>query len=71
MNYRDLSKLKPGVRLRIKRGYFAAGETVEFVRFLVCGNRVLIEVKFRNANELWRMDRVMLVKDQPAPRECC
>lgn len=63
MNYRDIDKLKPGVRLRIKRGYYAAGETVEFVGFPVCGNRELIEVKFGNANELWTINKVMLVKD--------
>ena len=65
MSSRDLDKLKPGVRLRIKRGYLNAGQIVEFVRFPIRGDHMRVEVKVDGESEtmITSVNKFTLIKD--------
>ena len=60
MTKTDLAKLKPGTRLRVKRGWGADGVIVRVVEYPANGDPGSIKIKDGPVEHIWSIDSVTL-----------
>lgn len=61
MNVRDLHKLKPGVAVRIKRGWGADGAIVHVIEYPYKGDMSMVKVRDGRDRYVFVVDAVTLV----------
>lgn len=64
MNVRDLRKLKPGVPVRVKRGWGADGAIVHVVEYPYKGDMSMVKVRDGRDRRVFVVDAVTLVKQE-------